>query len=165
MRPNTQLARIYKRQQGRCCWCGKNVGPLLATIEHIIPRSFGPKNGGSSCYDNKAMSHMSCNSERGNDVTRQPHEDRIFDFVRQRLLAARKFYVAPAAASLVHPKPKPIPAAMRIDWTCIILRTTPMGWVGMAASMRKSGRADKLRVTPPYKNRVIALADITGAIR
>ncbi len=165
IRKGSHAAKLFTRQQGRCCWCGESVGDLTASIEHIIPRSFGYKNGGTSHYDNKALAHRECNTARSSDITKEPHPDRIFDFVRQRLIAARRFYVAKVAAPLVDRKPKPIPPALRIDWSCIILRRTPDGWTGMAGNMRKSGRANVLRVTPPYINRFIALSDIAGAIR
>lgn len=167
IKPGTQKGMLWKRQQGLCCWCGKEMGTLSVSVEHIIPRSFGYKNGGTGHYDNKALAHKLCNSLRSIDVMQPPHPDRIFDFVRQRLLAGRKYWIErkPVEQMVTDPKPKKIPLGLRIDWSLIILRPTPQGWVGMAGSMRKSGRARVLRVTPPYRNRITALTHISGAIR
>lgn len=164
-KPNTHKELLFKRQNGLCCWCGEAMGPLTSSIEHIIPRSFGYKNGGTARYENKALAHKLCNSRRGSDVTVDPHPDRLFEFVRQRLMYGRKFYVLSTMQKPAEVAPKALPAGSRIQWTCIILRVTPMGWVGMAGRMKKDGRARPLRVTPPYRNRIVALSDIEGAIR
>lgn len=105
IRKGSHCAKLFQRQNGRCCWCGEPVGHLTASIEHIIPRSFGWKNGGTSHYDNKALAHSACNTQRSSDITKDPHPDRVFDFVRQRLLSARRFYVARCATSTKAAKP------------------------------------------------------------
>lgn len=76
---------LYRRQCGLCCWCGETVYPLCVSIEHIIPLSLG----GTNTIDNKAIAHHRCNGARGSDMSREPHPDPLFNFVRERLGTAR----------------------------------------------------------------------------
>lgn len=61
--------RMYLQQRGICCFCdrmmyaaayGKKSTKLMATREHVIPRSKGGKGPG-----NIKLSHWRCNNERG----------------------------------------------------------------------------------------------------
>ena len=64
--------RLWKLQEGKCHLCGKimlreSYGPpnnhgLLATFDHIVPRSMG----GSNRQSNIKLAHRKCNCERGN---------------------------------------------------------------------------------------------------
>jgi hypothetical protein len=58
--------RLSEAQNHRCCWCGCNVTELRdkknsATIEHVLPRSFG----GADHPDNYAIACHDCNQKRG----------------------------------------------------------------------------------------------------
>lgn len=56
----------YKRQKGRCYWCGEKVGDTYH-VDHIVPLS----RGGSNWPDNLVVSCPFCNTSKGD---RLPHE-------------------------------------------------------------------------------------------
>ena len=67
----TQKQMLYQEADGICCYCGRRTylavcsgqpRGLLATIEHIIPRS----KGGTSEWNNVALACLGCNTGRGN---------------------------------------------------------------------------------------------------
>jgi 5-methylcytosine-specific restriction endonuclease McrA len=51
----------FDRQEGLCCWCGKDVPRSRATAEHVIPRA----RGGRTVQENIAMACEECNLARG----------------------------------------------------------------------------------------------------
>lgn len=62
---------LFEKQQGVCFWCGDvmhndraNQDDNFASIEHIIPRSWGGKNSRS----NLALAHKKCNTMRNAKV-------------------------------------------------------------------------------------------------
>src|SRR5260221_8387159 len=55
----------YKRQKGKCYWCGKKLGKY--DVDHIVPLS----RGGSNQPDNLVIACPTCNQKRNNKL---PHE-------------------------------------------------------------------------------------------
>ena len=69
--------KLAKNQSWQCHWCGrkchndhKRDDGLLATIEHIIPKS----RGGKDSWSNLVMSCRQCNTTRGCDRHRSLEE-------------------------------------------------------------------------------------------
>ena len=58
---------LYKRDGGRCSYCGNSVSRQEATIDHIVPRA----QGGVTSWDNVALSCKRCNSVKS---SRTPEE-------------------------------------------------------------------------------------------
>lgn len=65
---------IYKRDDYKCCYCGKKVIPGLqpyepraASIDHIVPTI----KGGTSSSKNLVTSCMPCNMQKGTKTIRQ----------------------------------------------------------------------------------------------
>lgn len=61
---------VFAREGGRCVYCGVAArrpgrgvkrGPDLATLDHVVPRSFG----GPLSRDNIVLACSACNNERG----------------------------------------------------------------------------------------------------
>jgi 5-methylcytosine-specific restriction endonuclease McrA len=78
-----QRVRQFEHQSGLCCWCLqpmelRNLTAeewtrrgdylLMATWEHVLPKSLG---GGNS-RRNRVLAHRKCNQKRGNKI-REPH--------------------------------------------------------------------------------------------
>ena len=171
-----QIDILCSKQHNLCCWCGEFMPEGSRSIEHIIPLSFGPARGGTNAIENKAAAHCLCNSHRGSNIAFKPHPSTLFDFVRDRLSRIPQSmsqvwtddpfrHEAPVHPPMTVARSKKIPDYLKIEFSTIILRKVPAGWVGMAASMRKNGRARVLRVTPPLPLRQMALANITAVIR
>lgn len=67
---DVSLAVLYERDQGRCGVCHRKVmkpgglkrGPLMASIDHIVPIS----EGGEHSYANTRLTHYRCNLARSN---------------------------------------------------------------------------------------------------
>lgn len=55
---------LYKRDNGKCAYCGRELSKKEATLDHIIPRS----RGGKTEWKNVALSCKRCNT-RKNDRT------------------------------------------------------------------------------------------------
>jgi len=51
---------LFHRQRGRCCYCEKPINFEKSTLEHLKPKS----EGGTSCWNNLAMSCKPCNNNR-----------------------------------------------------------------------------------------------------
>ncbi len=58
---------LYRRDGGRCAYCGQALGQREATIDHIIPRS----QGGQTVWENVALACHSCNTKKDNKT---PHQ-------------------------------------------------------------------------------------------
>lgn len=58
-----QLMRrsIYLRDDGRCVYCLRPLGPSAATTDHLVPRSLG----GLETLDNLSLCCVPCNRARG----------------------------------------------------------------------------------------------------
>lgn len=58
-----RLAQILQRDGDACVWCGRRleVGLVLATTEHVVPRI----KGGPSWLENEVAACRRCNGERG----------------------------------------------------------------------------------------------------
>lgn len=48
---------LYKRDDGKCSYCGKEISQHEATIDHIIPKA----QGGKTVWENVALSCRRCN--------------------------------------------------------------------------------------------------------
>lgn len=55
-----QLKRVFARDEGVCCWCGKDVKRRDASREHMVPL----KDGGSTGDENVKLAHKACNNDR-----------------------------------------------------------------------------------------------------
>jgi len=64
------VANLRRRDGDKCKWCKElmifrgEIGPLSATIEHIIPLN----RGGLDNLNNMALAHKKCNNDRGHDM-------------------------------------------------------------------------------------------------
>lgn len=57
-----RLDGAVARQGGRCVWCGRDFGPLVApTTDHLVPRV----KGGPSWPENEVAACSRCNGQRG----------------------------------------------------------------------------------------------------
>ncbi|MDT9180160.1 MULTISPECIES: reverse transcriptase domain-containing protein [unclassified Limnospira] len=58
--PN-RVAKLLKKQKGRCTWCGQYFAPSdLVEVDHIIPRSLGGKDE----YKNLQLLHRHCHDDK-----------------------------------------------------------------------------------------------------
>lgn len=53
---------IWRRDKGRCGYCGKQPAPEDITMDHICPKS----RGGQSTFENCVLCCISCNLQKGN---------------------------------------------------------------------------------------------------
>jgi hypothetical protein len=53
---------VYKRDRGRCGYCGKDIPQKEATIDHILPKS----RGGKTTWKNVVLACKDCNSKKDN---------------------------------------------------------------------------------------------------
>ena len=61
-------AWLYEKQDGKCCWCDRNMKED-ATDEHLIPRSKRNKWRGEHSSDKyRMLAHKKCNSGRKNEI-------------------------------------------------------------------------------------------------
>jgi len=58
--------RLWEQQGGRCYYCGEPVDEEEATVDHMIPTSFG----GEDRLENKVMSCRHCNNRKSNSTPR-----------------------------------------------------------------------------------------------
>lgn len=58
---------LYRRDNGRCGYCGAALGQREATIDHIIPKS----QGGKTTWENVVLACQKCNSKKDNKT---PHQ-------------------------------------------------------------------------------------------
>jgi 5-methylcytosine-specific restriction endonuclease McrA len=58
---------LYRRDQHRCQYCGRNPGMRHLTIDHIVPRSVG----GLTSWTNCVLACAGCNGRKGNQTPRQ----------------------------------------------------------------------------------------------
>lgn len=62
-------AWLYEKQDGKCCWCDRNMKDGDATDEHLIPRSKRSKWRGDEPSDKyRMLAHKKCNSGRKNEI-------------------------------------------------------------------------------------------------
>jgi 5-methylcytosine-specific restriction endonuclease McrA len=67
---DSAVAHLRRRDGDKCKWCKElmvfrgEIGPMSATIEHIIPLN----RGGLDNLNNMALAHKKCNNERGGDM-------------------------------------------------------------------------------------------------
>lgn len=62
MRQQHRLERAVAAQHGRCLWCGRAFGELIAaTTDHLVPRA----KGGPSIAENEVAACRRCNARRG----------------------------------------------------------------------------------------------------
>ena len=54
--------RLWKRQSGRCAYCGRRIAQADSEVEHKVPLS----RGGSNSLSNLPVACTSCNREKGN---------------------------------------------------------------------------------------------------
>lgn len=60
------LDELMKEYNGICWICNGKVSPKNATRDHVVPKSLG----GTNHRSNIKLAHASCNSKRGNELTR-----------------------------------------------------------------------------------------------
>lgn len=53
---------IYKRDNGKCGFCGKELSRAEATVDHLLPKS----RGGETTWDNVVLACKPCNSHKDN---------------------------------------------------------------------------------------------------
>lgn len=64
--PLRERLELFKKYDGRCMWCEKDIVFASMSVEHIIPLS----EGGNNISDNLGCSCVSCNvSRHGNSLT------------------------------------------------------------------------------------------------
>ncbi|AMW30066.1 group II intron reverse transcriptase/maturase [Arthrospira platensis] len=57
----TRVAKLLKKQKGRCAWCGQYFTPSdLVEVDHIVPRS----QGGKEEYKNLQLLHRHCHDDK-----------------------------------------------------------------------------------------------------
>ncbi|AMW29287.1 HNH endonuclease [Arthrospira platensis FACHB-439] len=57
----TSIAKLLKKQKGKCTWCGQFFTPLdLIEVDHIVPRS----QGGKDEYKNLQLLHRHCHDDK-----------------------------------------------------------------------------------------------------
>jgi 5-methylcytosine-specific restriction endonuclease McrA len=58
---------LFKRDNYQCLYCGKQLRPNQATVDHILPKC----KGGISSFDNCATSCYPCNAKKGKRTLEQ----------------------------------------------------------------------------------------------
>lgn len=58
---------LYKRDNGRCSYCGKEITQKESTIDHVIPRS----KGGENSWENICLACKSCNCKKDNRTPKE----------------------------------------------------------------------------------------------
>ena len=53
---------LYRRDEGKCGYCGKRISQKEATVDHIIPKS----RGGLNIWENVVLACRSCNCKKDN---------------------------------------------------------------------------------------------------
>jgi 5-methylcytosine-specific restriction endonuclease McrA len=75
---------VFLRDEYRCQYCGANVTPRTATLDHVLPQS----HGGRSVWTNAVCSCSTCNSKKGNnkDITpkKNPWKPDYWELVSKR---------------------------------------------------------------------------------
>ncbi len=66
-RPRFTRFNIFRRDSGKCQYCGKHFSKTELTIDHVIPRA----HGGESRWDNVVCSCGSCNRRKGGRTPEQ----------------------------------------------------------------------------------------------
>ncbi|MFO7145055.1 HNH endonuclease [Arthrospira sp. PCC 8006] len=57
----TRVAKLLKKQKGRCSWCGQYFAPSdLVEVDHIVPRNLGGKDE----YKNLQLLHRHCHDNK-----------------------------------------------------------------------------------------------------
>ena len=77
---------LWRRDGGRCAYCGTRVSLASFTIDHVHPRSLG----GLTTWENTVSACMPCNSRKGN---RRPRPGELEP--RHRPFAPRLTHAAP----------------------------------------------------------------------
>ncbi len=65
--PGDVLKYIFRRDGGKCQYCGKKFPKSEFTIDHVTPRSFG----GKSVWDNVVCACPKCNRRKGGRTPEQ----------------------------------------------------------------------------------------------
>lgn len=58
---------LYKRDNGKCAYCGKAISQKEATIDHILPKS----QGGLTTWENVALACHRCNCKKDSRTPEQ----------------------------------------------------------------------------------------------
>lgn len=82
---------VHTRDQFTCQYCGNKLSQKECTIDHVIPKDQGGKNG----WDNTVCSCFDCNNRKGNRTPSQakmalkkrPWQPTIMEFVQLKLKA------------------------------------------------------------------------------
>ena len=80
---------LFYRDNGKCCYCQKQLSLSSMTVEHIMPISLG----GSRKWNNVAVACHSCNSKRGNSThSKWTPKSRLYKPTYYDILEIRKRY-------------------------------------------------------------------------
>ena len=60
---------LFKRDNARCAYCGKELTMSTMTVDHVIPKAQGGKN----IWENVVASCRPCNFKKGNKTPKQAH--------------------------------------------------------------------------------------------
>ena len=63
-------SRLFKKQNGKCHYCNKQLSHTKSTIDHIIPRS----KGGTDTIDNFVVACYECNCDKS-DLNREEYAE------------------------------------------------------------------------------------------
>lgn len=58
---------LYKRDGGRCSYCGKQITQKESTIDHVIPKA----QGGLNCWENICLACKPCNCKKDSRTPRE----------------------------------------------------------------------------------------------
>lgn len=53
---------LYKRDKGKCAYCGKEISQHEATVDHVIPKA----RGGEHVWENVVLACKKCNCKKDN---------------------------------------------------------------------------------------------------
>lgn len=58
---------LYRREEGRCAYCGRQISLMKSTIDHILPKS----KGGDNSWTNLVLACRRCNLRKGNRMLKE----------------------------------------------------------------------------------------------
>lgn len=61
------VRRLSKQYRWKCSYCGRDLYPQTATVDHVVPLS----KGGTNDYENLRLSCARCNRDKGSSEPEQ----------------------------------------------------------------------------------------------
>ena len=58
---------LYRRDDGKCAYCGKRISQKEATVDHIVPK----KLGGQTTWENVALACRACNCKKDDKLLQE----------------------------------------------------------------------------------------------